>query len=73
MQVQAGMITMQVSTHSRLKAAGPITVIALQSCCVSTHSRLKAAGLAGTFGFRINMVSTHSRLKAAGPSPPLLC
>ena len=35
---------MFVSTHSRLKAAGPFTMYQRQTCQVSTHSRLKAAG-----------------------------
>ena len=33
-----------VSTHSRLKAAGNIQVMAFAHLEVSTHSRLKAAG-----------------------------
>ena len=36
---------MAVSTHSRLKAAGPITKTEESVLTVSTHSRLKAAGL----------------------------
>ena len=35
---------LQVSTHSRLKAAGPIRQAAEIPPDVSTHSRLKAAG-----------------------------
>ena len=33
-----------VSTHSRLKAAGPAKPTIIQPIAVSTHSRLKAAG-----------------------------
>ena len=35
---------LQVSTHSRLKAAGGVSVHRPPSVGVSTHSRLKAAG-----------------------------
>ena len=38
------MATIQVSTHSRLKAAGNNTAELIQPVRVSTHSRLKAAG-----------------------------
>ena len=34
-----------VSTHSRLKAAGPMCIRQYNMGPVSTHSRLKAAGL----------------------------
>ena len=34
----------QVSTHSRLKAAGTSKKLTLNRAMVSTHSRLKAAG-----------------------------
>ena len=56
-----------VSTHSRLKAAGRYAHGQQLPYCVSTHSRLKAAGLydGGTF-YKFDDVSTHSRLKAAG-------
>ena len=55
-----------VSTHSRLKAAGPCPWADEEVGQVSTHSRLKAAGLF-CFGFSFFFeVSTHSRLKAAG-------
>ena len=57
----------KVSTHSRLKAAGTLTVKDGDDLGVSTHSRLKAAG-GGWQGRpqRPLAVSTHSRLKAAG-------
>ena len=57
-----------VSTHSRLKAAGPYLVWFLVALLVSTHSRLKAAGNVGWHKSISNTVSTHSRLKAAGSS-----
>ena len=34
----------EVSTHSRLKAAGIVVPISAMPSAVSTHSRLKAAG-----------------------------
>ena len=57
-----------VSTHSRLKAAGP--QFYKQQYCnqVSTHSRLKAAGSSLYWTTNSVSVSTHSRLKAAGIS-----
>ena len=55
-----------VSTHSRPKAAGRITVINEQKHFVSTHSRPKAAGSDGAGGVYEFEVSTHSRPKAAG-------
>ena len=55
-----------VSTHSRLKAAGPNKSLAHREYWVSTHSRLKAAGQTQARGNRLGLVSTHSRLKAAG-------
>ena len=56
----------EVSTHSRLKAAGFEIETTQGFSTVSTHSRLKAAG-GYSFTIRTNgMVSTHSRLKAAG-------
>ena len=57
-----------VSTHSRLKAAGPYNPNLAHSFIVSTHSRLKAAGFAVGRKGRGLKVSTHSRLKAAGAS-----
>ena len=36
--------TDKVSTHSRLKAAGPLSCVGQPEFWVSTHSRLKAAG-----------------------------
>ena len=64
-----GKVSMEVSTHSRLKAAGTDRPPLPHLITVSTHSRLKAAGM-GTVGvFRYqHSVSTHSRLKAAGAS-----
>ena len=60
-----------VSTHSRLKAAG----ISLERrdailAMVSTHSRLKAAGFLRGILLDAEGVSTHSRLKAAGYAHP---
>ena len=55
-----------VSTHSRLKAAGPCYSEQGTKIKVSTHSRLKAAGGQTYDYIRIYVVSTHSRLKAAG-------
>ena len=57
---------LNVSTHSRLKAAGIGGVFIPHLPVVSTHSRLKAAGYATESANRIITVSTHSRLKAAG-------
>ena len=56
----------QVSTHSRLKAAGKAKRRVPSPERVSTHSRLKAAGGRRTASMPIIEVSTHSRLKAAG-------
>ena len=56
----------EVSTHSRLKAAGNIQRQFTQRYLVSTHSRLKAAGDQIDCLSRAFNVSTHSRLKAAG-------
>ena len=56
-----------VSTHSRLKAAGPRLHNAKRISKVSTHSRLKAAGRSLYEDVCHQTVSTHSRLKAAGP------
>ena len=39
------MLTVWVSTHSRLKAAGVDDAVGKQLSVVSTHSRLKAAGI----------------------------
>ena len=55
-----------VSTHSRLKAAGIQRVQNAARRGVSTHSRLKAAGCGKGGGIGAALVSTHSRLKAAG-------
>ena len=56
----------QVSTHSRLKAAGIQSDRFRPLTAVSTHSRLKAAGKKTSFNLNQLLVSTHSRLKAAG-------
>ena len=56
----------QVSTHSRLKAAGNCVNITGFEIDVSTHSRLKAAGYDKYKTAVLKAVSTHSRLKAAG-------
>ena len=55
-----------VSTHSRLKAAGPSVRVQNTPYSVSTHSRLKAAGPPEIEREVLQTVSTHSRLKAAG-------
>ena len=58
-----------VSTHSRLKAAGKRQCGKWLVAIVSTHSRLKAAGyVMSLYGYQ-GSVSTHSRLKAAGAEP----
>mgnify|MGYP000956579175 CR=1 FL=1 len=65
MQIEA-MDDSNVSTHSRLKAAGSSISRFFKMSAVSTHSRLKAAGGRGRrLGVALG-VSTHSRLKAAG-------
>ena len=58
-----------VSTHSRLKAAGFGQSIKKNNEQVSTHSRLKAAGIRHRRLAGRQSVSTHSRLKAAGQAP----
>ena len=58
----------KVSTHSRLKAAGPENNGSVVVIDVSTHSRLKAAGNLTEDMLKPKIVSTHSRLKAAGPT-----
>ena len=59
-----------VSTHSRLKAAGASLNVASSTDIVSTHSRLKAAGKSKMKHCLLpQQVSTHSRLKAAGFMP----
>ena len=57
----------EVSTHSRLKAAGSPQNLMYDGYEVSTHSRLKAAGFVSLINPPHKKVSTHSRLKAAGP------
>ena len=61
-----GIPDVDVSTHSRPKAAGHKD----RPCCnknnVSTHSRPKAAGFSLLFFIIDVNVSTHSRPKAAG-------
>ena len=61
------MLNFNVSTHSRLKAAGVFLLHRQIFKWVSTHSRLKAAGVI-TLNDKLEAqgVSTHSRLKAAG-------
>ena len=59
-------VMVQVSTHSRLKAAGQAQGDLGCLFAVSTHSRLKAAGRIVPYIHYIRKVSTHSRLKAAG-------
>ena len=56
----------EVSTHSRLKAAGSTAGFPADAAAVSTHSRLKAAGSVWFVPGLPRQVSTHSRLKAAG-------
>ena len=56
----------QVSTRSRLKAAGVKSEHYLPSSVVSTRSRLKAAGTTVIEQLLAETVSTRSRLKAAG-------
>ena len=55
-----------ISTHSRLKAAGGVSLCRVSYLSVSTHSRLKAAGAMAYLQLLPRYVSTHSRLKAAG-------
>ena len=43
----SGTIESDVSTHSRLKAAGYLSTYCTITAVVSTHSRLKAAGIKG--------------------------
>ena len=56
----------QVSTHSRLKAAVVNIFCVVPIHDVSTHSRLKAADTNAAVSKAATGVSTHSRLKAAG-------
>ena len=56
----------QVSTHSRPKAAGDPEIYGARINLVSTHSRPKAAGLTSSVHMSRLPVSTHSRPKAAG-------
>ncbi len=58
-------IALAVSTHSRLKAAEIVEVLAFDLSVVSTHSRLKAAERSCNGQNERGKVSTHSRLKAA--------
>ena len=55
-----------VSTHSRPKAAGQSRFEHGYHLFVSTHSRPKAAGIRLTTNTVTTIVSTHSRPKAAG-------
>ena len=59
-------ISTDVSTHSRPKAAGLICHLSQFRTTVSTHSRPKAAGIKKTSARKASVVSTHSRPKAAG-------
>ena len=59
---------LDVSTHSRPKAAGPLLRSQLVRLGVSTHSRPKAAGSTASPAKPPKDVSTHSRPKAAGCS-----
>ena len=56
----------QVSTHSRPKAAGNVLKCLDGPAIVSTHSRPKAAGALSEWSIPGYHVSTHSRPKAAG-------
>ena len=56
----------QVSTHSRPKAAGTAAIYDWANGDVSTHSRPKAAGIKVVDSLSGGVVSTHSRPKAAG-------
>ena len=56
----------QVSTHSRPKAAGEYNNAPALHKVVSTHSRPKAAGWEVVGKLLEAHVSTHSRPKAAG-------
>ena len=60
-----GAFKTEVSTHSRPKAAAPISVISKDSIAVSTHSRPKAAANVYRAFYKHKRVSTHSRPKAA--------
>ena len=64
--MEAAIFLDNVSTHSRLKAAGIMPTKERLMTPVSTHSRLKAAGSGEFGGYWPFWVSTHSRLKAAG-------
>ena len=66
MELMTRMRGFDVSTHSRLKAAGTRRRTVERLLVVSTHSRLKAAGLPRIPTKHYPRVSTHSRLKAAG-------
>ena len=58
-------VIINVSTHSRPKAAELVAIIAASQTNVSTHSRSKAAELIVTPPSTGDVVSTHSRSKAA--------
>ena len=58
-----------VSTHSRSKAAAWGFAGRKQRVDVSTHSRSKAAALTGQLSLLMLAVSTHSRSKAAAITP----
>ena len=59
-------MTENVSTHSRPKAAGFVSLTFQHCLRVSTHSRPKAAGFPHHPRRHQRAVSTHSRPKAAG-------
>ena len=64
--IPKGAIQINVSTHSRPKAAGVAMANFLIPFEVSTHSRPKAAGMTTLPERILSGVSTHSRPKAAG-------
>ena len=58
-------VVIEVSTHSRAKAAEPNNHVFKSTHRVSTHSRAKAAEIMKQVYSWDNIVSTHSRAKAA--------
>ena len=56
---------LEVSTHSRTKAAAALAGVDKATGEVSTHSRTKAAAAKKDLDFLRLLVSTHSRTKAA--------
>ena len=57
---------LDISTHSRAKAAGRDNPCSGRNHVISTHSRAKAAGISAPEAIPIAQISTHSRAKAAG-------